>query len=99
MVGGKPQDVPPLTAFTVVGYRRATDPPVRPFAAFDIWKPVRELAELRSGQSRYRPFDAARWALGVAGMVRCATGRAAQSAGRPEGWINTFIHGHTPDGV
>jgi CRISPR-associated protein Csb2 len=91
--------VPPLAAFAVAGYRRATDPPDRPFAAFEIWKPVRELARLPANQSRYRPFDPVGRAAAVAGMVRHAAARAAQAAGWPVERINSYIHGHTPDGA
>jgi CRISPR-associated protein Csb2 len=91
-------DYPPLTAFAVVGYRRATDPTPRPFAAFELKKPIRELADLRTGQSEFRPFETTRWAATVAGMVRHAVDVAARQAGKPDKWINTFVHGHTADG-
>jgi CRISPR-associated protein Csb2 len=94
--GFKP--VPPLSAYRVVGYRRATDPAPRPYAAFELKKPIRELADLRAGQSEFRPFDTTRWAATVAGMVRHAVDVAARQAGKPREWINTFVHGHTPDG-
>jgi CRISPR-associated protein Csb2 len=85
--------VPPLTAFRVVGYRRATDVAGRPFAAFAV---------LRPDASGFRPFDPPRWAAAVAGMVRHAVAKVARRT-RPFGWtdadINTFVHGHTPDGT
>jgi CRISPR-associated protein Csb2 len=94
--------VPALSAFAVVGYRREFDPAVRPFAAFEIWKPVHELAELPAGKSKFRPFDPVRRTVAVAGMVRNATAELAAQM-RPFEWgdgdINTFVHGHTPDGT
>ena len=84
--------VPPLTAFAVVGYRRPTDTASRPFVAFELRTPDFE---------RFRPFNPTRHACAVAGMVRNAVAKLAQDM-RPFGWtnenINTFIHGHTPDG-
>jgi CRISPR-associated protein Csb2 len=84
--------VPPLSAFRVVGYRRPTDTPPRPFVAF----------ELRTLDfERFQPFDPTRHACAVARMV---CGALADLAGlmRPFGWtdanINTFIRGRTPDG-
>jgi CRISPR-associated protein Csb2 len=78
--------VPPLTAFRVVGYRRATDPPARPFAAFSL---------LRPDASGYRAFDTVRRGVAVAGMMRCAAKKAAMNA-RPddEKWINQVVLGH-----
>ncbi|MFO0881791.1 MAG: type I-U CRISPR-associated protein Csb2, partial [Gemmataceae bacterium] len=89
---------PALTAFAVIGYRRATDPPARRYVAFDIWKPLAQLAGLRSGQTRYRPFDPVRRTPTVAALVRHAAARAADRAGWSLEEVNTFIHGHTPDG-
>jgi CRISPR-associated protein Csb2 len=84
--------VPPLSAFCVVGYRRATDPVDRPFVAFELRTPDFE---------RFRPFDATRHTAAVAGMVRSALAALARDM-RPFGWtdenINTFIHGHSADG-
>lgn len=92
MTGGKPQDVPPLTAFAVAGYRRATDPPSRPFAAFSVLKP---------DASGFRPFNAARHATVVAGMVRHALATAAKDQ-RPFGWtdaeIASIVLGHASEG-
>lgn len=84
--------VPPLTEFATVGYRRSTDVPGRPFLAFELRTPDFE---------RFQPYTPARRACAVAGMVRNAlAGLAGQM--RPFGWtdddINTFVHGHTPDG-
>lgn len=87
-----------LSAFNTIGYRRSTDPAPQPVAAFEIWKPIAELAELRAGNSKFRPFDVVRRTPTVAGMVRHAVAEAARRAGWPEDRINTFIHGHTQDG-
>jgi CRISPR-associated protein Csb2 len=78
--------VPPLSAFRVIGYRRATDSPKRPIVAFSLLKP---------DASRYRAFDTARKGLTVAGMMRCAMKRAAKQA-RPEDakWVDAFVLGH-----
>jgi CRISPR-associated protein Csb2 len=94
--GFKP--VPPLTAFDTVGYRRDTDSAPRPFAAFELNKSLDDMATQSTG-SRFRPFETTRWAVAVAGMVRHATAAAARQSGREERWINTFVHGHTPDGT
>jgi CRISPR-associated protein Csb2 len=96
--GGAFTPVPALTAFAVVGYRRATDPPGRPFAAFELWQPADRLADLPPGKSKFRPFDPLQAAVTVAPMVRHAAAAAARAAGWAEQRINTFIHGHTPDG-
>lgn len=84
--GFKP--VPPLSAFRVVGYRRATDPPGRRFVAFSILKP---------DASGNRSFDTCRRTRDVAGMVRNLAARMAE----PE-WsvtdVNVFIHGKSADG-
>jgi CRISPR-associated protein Csb2 len=88
--GFKP--VPPLTAFATVRYRRPTDTALRPFVAFELRTPDFE---------RFRPFDPARRACAVAGMVRNALADLAGQM-QPFGWtdadVNTFVHGHTPDG-
>lgn len=84
--------VPPLTAFSLVGYRRPTDTVSRPFLAFELRTPDFE---------RFQPFNPIRHACAVAGMVRNALADLAREM-RPFGWsdadINPFIHGHTPDG-
>jgi CRISPR-associated protein Csb2 len=61
--GFKP--VPSLSAFRVVSYRRASEPPRRPFAAFSILTP---------DASGNRAFDTVRRARDVAAWVRYATG-------------------------
>jgi CRISPR-associated protein Csb2 len=84
--------VPPLTAFAVVGYLRPTDTAGRPFVAFELRTPDFE---------RYQPFSPIRCACAVAAMVRNALADLAKQM-RPFAWtdadINTFVHGHTPDG-
>jgi CRISPR-associated protein Csb2 len=78
--------VPPLSAFRVQGYRRATDPPPRRIAAFTLLKP---------DASGYRAFDTTRRSLTVAGMMRCAMKNTAKSAKPDESkWIDTFVLGH-----
>jgi CRISPR-associated protein Csb2 len=90
--GFKP--VPPLSAFRVVGYRRATDSAPCPAIAFEIWKPLSELAELPAGKSKFRPFDTPRRMGTVAGMARHTASVAAKSAGWAQDRIDTFILGH-----
>ena len=79
--------VPPLTAFTTVGYRRAADPPPRTFAAFSLLKP---------DASGFRSFDAARQGIALAGMMRHAA--SAENLTRALRWppdrIAGFILGH-----
>lgn len=76
---------PPLTAYRVFDYRRATDPLPRPIAAFSL---------LKLDASGFRSFETARRALTVAGMARHATKSAAANAGWSESKINAFILGH-----
>jgi CRISPR-associated protein Csb2 len=90
--GFKP--VPPLSVFRVVGYQRASEPPPRPMAAFEIWKPLAQLAELPAGKSKFRPFDTPRHLAKVAGMVRHAAAEAAKTAGWSDEKSKTFILGH-----
>lgn len=79
-----------LSAFSTVGYHRATDPGSRPWAAFAI---------LKLDASGFRAFDPARNAATVAGMVRHAVAQAAEAAGWTPDRINTFVHGHTENGT
>jgi len=79
--GFKP--VPPLGAFNVVGYRRATDAAPRRWAAFAILKP---------DLSGNRAFDTARRCRYVAAWVRNATGTVCE--GWPFGSVASFVHGH-----
>lgn len=76
---------PPLSAYTTVEYRRATDPPTRAVAAFSL---------LKLDASGFRVFDTARRALTVAGMMRHAAKLAAERAGWDEPEVNAFILGH-----
>lgn len=86
--GFKP--VPPLTAFRVVGYRRAIDPPQPRYAAFRLLKP---------DASGNQAFDPVRKTRDVAGMLRNAVAALLRSQGWPEERINVFVHGKTPDGA
>ena len=87
VAGFKP--VPPLSTFRVVGYRRATEPSQKQFAAFSILKP---------DASGMRSFDPLRRTRDVAGMVRHAVAAAARDQGWTDERINVFVHGKTPDG-
>lgn len=82
--------VPPLTAFRVIGYRRATDPAPRPFEAFGLLRPGATHAH------DFRPFDTARRAMAVAGMLRHAAGdaRLASALGWLPGKVASFVLGH-----
>ncbi len=76
---------PPLTRYATVVYRRETQPPLLPVAAFSLRK---------LDDSGYRAFDTPRKALTVAGMVRHVAKTSAATTGRPDEWINTFVLGH-----
>ena len=78
---------PSLSVFRKVPYRRASDPPKRPVAAFSV---------LNLDATSFRAFDTARQALTLAGRVRCAARLAAQRSGGAwtEEKINSFILGH-----
>lgn len=82
--------VPPLTAFRVVGYRRATDPPQRHFAAFSLLRPGATHAR------DFRPFDTARHAMAVAGMLRHAASddHLASALGWLPEKVARFVLGH-----
>ena len=86
--------VPPLSAFRVAGYRRLQEAVAHPFAAFEIWKPLHEIADLPAGKSKFRPFDAVRRFAHVAGMVRRAAAETARRAGWDKDRIASFILGH-----
>jgi len=90
LVNGGFKPVPPLSVFRVVCYRRATDPPQRPVAAFSILKP---------DASGMKAFDPVRLTRDVAGMVRHAVAAAARDQGWTDERINTFVHGKTLDGA
>lgn len=76
---------PPLSAYTTIEYRRATDPPRRQVAAFSL---------LKLDASGFRAFDTARRGLTVAGMLRHAAKLAAGNAGWSESKTDAFILGH-----
>jgi CRISPR-associated protein Csb2 len=82
--GGGLVPLPPLSAFRVVGYRRATDPPLRRWAAFRLRHPT---------EDRYAPVAQTR-ANHVAAMTRCTTARLAIEQGQPGEWIDRYVHGH-----
>jgi CRISPR-associated protein Csb2 len=81
------QPVPPLSAYRVIAYRRATDPAPRPWAAFAILKP--DASGSNSFSTPLRCRDVAAW-------VRNAT--AAACDGWPFGDIAGFVHGHDAEG-
>jgi len=91
MSGGGPQEVPSFTAFRVVCYRRAADPPPRSFFSFNLLKP---------DATGFRPFDPARQAMAVAAMIRHAasTGQMSHSLGWSPEKVAGFVlgHGETP---
>lgn len=78
---------PPLpeSAYRRVEYRRATDPPQRPIAAFSLLKP---------DASGFRPFDPARAGLTLTGMMRHAVACTARRAGWSDSKINALVLGH-----
>lgn len=75
---------PPMAAYQLVCYRRASDPLPRPVTAFTLLKP---------DASGFRPFDTVRGVI-VAGLARHATRVVAQRAGWDEERINRFVLGH-----
>jgi CRISPR-associated protein Csb2 len=89
--GGR-NPVPPLSRFRVVGYRRATDPPKRPFAAFSV---------LKTDASGFCDFDPARRSRTVAGMTRHLAQTVAKGAGWSDTKIKAFVlgHGESPKGA
>jgi CRISPR-associated protein Csb2 len=84
--GFKP--VPPLSAFRVVGYRRATDAPARSYAAFKLLHPE---------DDRWAWFSAMR-ANCVAAMTRHATANAANQQLREQDWVDSYVNGHRSTG-
>lgn len=82
--------VPPLTAFRTMTYRRSTDPPPRPYAAFAFYRP---------DENKMRSFSAVR-AVAVAGMVRCLAGKMARQTGHHaqsaelDPWVDEYVMGH-----
>lgn len=82
--------VPILSTFDRVSYHPDSEPARRPCAAFAL---------LRPDAGGFRPFEPTRWTAAVSGMVRHAVALAAQEAGWERDRINTYVHGHTPDGA
>jgi CRISPR-associated protein Csb2 len=87
MAEGVPKDVPPLTAYSVVRYRRPTDIAPRPFAAFEL----RTLDD-----QRFRPFNTPLKTRDVAGMLRNAVERVTEAAGWDAETRAARVHGHAP---
>ena len=86
--GGKESfnPVPPLTAFRVVGFRRATDPVPRPFAVF----------ELRDDDGDFFQYPQSRF-IHIAGMVRHLAIEAMKHSpprGVDSDWVETYVAGH-----
>lgn len=81
--------VPRLSVFHVVGYRCATQPGQRSYAAFSLLKP---------DASARQSFDPLRRTRDVAGMMRHAVATVARDLGWTDERINVFVHGKTPDG-
>jgi CRISPR-associated protein Csb2 len=79
--------VPPLTAFRVVGYRRAAEPTGRPWAAFELLKPD---ADEGGRLSR----DPVRGTRDVAAWVRHAVAEVCRDWPTEYGSIEQFVHGH-----
>jgi CRISPR-associated protein Csb2 len=73
------------TPLKIVGYRRTSDAPARPFAAFSVLMP---------DASGLRSFSTSRRACAVAGMMRHAATSAAQAGGWPKDKIGKFVLGH-----
>jgi len=88
--------VPPLSAFRVVGYRRATDIVARSFASFELLRPLDEIAEQSASNSKWRSFDTVRHSGTVAGMVRHAAAESARQFGWDDDRVTSFILGHVP---
>lgn len=85
--------VPPLRAFSSTTYRRASDLPPRPFAAF-VLRPIDK-------DSGYAAFPAAR-AVHVAAMLRHAACDASRGDLDPSGWRTNhwslrYVAGHGPE--
>jgi CRISPR-associated protein Csb2 len=70
--------------FDRVFYERDRDPLGRPYAAFRLLQPD-------TGKNQtYAATDPVK----VAGMIRCAAGKAALDSGRPKDWVDEFVYGH-----
>ena len=73
---------PPLSVCETVSYRRETDSPIHPIAAFSL---------LKLDVSGFQAFDTCRRGLTVAGMIKFAAKAAAESGKWPD---KSFILGH-----
>lgn len=92
MDGGVYVKPPPFTAFRRVVYRRASDTPSRPVAAFAL-RPI-------DGRAQWRAFRQER-AVCVAAMVRHVTWEAAKKdlgGWRTQQWAEQFVAGHGHNG-
>jgi CRISPR-associated protein Csb2 len=89
MTGGMPQDVPPLTAYRVVEYRRPNDVAPRPFAAYEL----RTLDD-----RRFMPFNTPLKTRDVAGMLRNAVERVTAATGWGADIRAARVHGHASGG-
>jgi CRISPR-associated protein Csb2 len=78
---------PPLpeSAYRRIEYRRFSNPPQRPVAAFSL---------LKLDASGFQAFDPVRSGLRLAGMMRHVTKSSAHRAGWPESKVHTFVLGH-----
>lgn len=88
MASGQPQDIAPLTAFQVIGYRRASDVATRPHEVFEL---------RNDDQSRFR-YSQAKF-IHIAGMVRhlaieTMKRSSPRSVGDPSQWVDSYVAGH-----
>lgn len=82
--GGTFRPVSPLTLFAAHPYARATDPALRPFAAFRLREP---------GTGDQLSLDPARRARDIAAWTRHAVAQVSENW--PFGSARTIVHGHT----
>lgn len=78
--------VPPLSAFSVMGYRRATDPVARPSVVF----------ELRNDDGTFFAYPQNKL-IHIAGMVRHLAIEEMKKAppnGVDDGWVERYVAGH-----
>src|SRR5690606_35296876 len=86
LADGTLHPVPPVTTYRIVGYRRSSDPEMRPFQLF-------ELRNLDGKRFRYSQ----RRFIHIAGMLRHLAIAAMEKAppdGVDENWVETYIAGH-----
>ena len=79
--------VPPLSTFATVGYRRATDPVTRPFAAFAL----RRLDDPSQWQASRQERT-----ICLAGMLRHVAWETAKADPERTDWAEQFVAGHGP---